>query len=261
TLVGGTIEVRTTELRIDQPLNGYETIPPNHYGVVEVADNGVGIGDASLAHIFEPYYSSKPKADAGSKGLGLALVHAVIKEHEGFIDVASALGGGTSFRLYFPLARAHDNVSLSTAEASVQELGRLEGLRILVVDDEVAQLKTAERLLLREGCLVETVSNGGDAYRLFRHSDGGTTRGYDLILLDVTLNEASDGIDWLERIQAVAPHQQCILMSGHATPARAERALGKGVPWLVKPYTPEALVAMVGSVLTKGPAPRGFAGE
>jgi CheY-like chemotaxis protein len=122
-------------------------------------------------------------------------------------------------------------------------------------------LKTAERLLSREGCLVETVSNGGDAYRRFRHSDGGTTRSYDLILLDVTLNEASDGIDWLERIQAESPNQQCILMSGHAAPARAERALGKGVPWLVKPYTPEALVAMVGSVLTKAPAPRGFVGE
>lgn len=259
--VGGTIDVRTSQLRIDEPLNGYETIPPNHYGIVEVADDGVGIGDASLAHIFEPYYSSKPKADAGSKGLGLALVHAVMKEHEGFIDVTSAPEHGTAFRLYFPLAEDHKRASLSAAQALLSNCGRLEGLRILVVDDEVSQLKTAERLLLREGCLVETVDNGGDAYRRFHHSNGGATRSYDLILLDVTLNEASDGIDWLERIQAVAPNQQCILMSGHAAPARAERAIGKGVPWLVKPYTPEALVAMVGRVLTKGPVPRGFVGE
>lgn len=128
-----------------------------------------------------------------------------------------------------------------------------------MVDDELTQLKTAEPLLIREGCQVEIVNNGDDAYQRFR--DPKTALGYDLVLLDVTLNEASDGIDWLERIQAAAPSQQCILMSGHATRVRAQRALGKGVPWLVKPYTPEALVAMVGSVLTKGPVSPRFSGE
>lgn len=257
---GGAIQVRTSKVSIAEPLHGYETIPPNRYGMIEVADDGTGIQDGNLEHIFEPYYSSRVQGDGSSKSLGLALVHAVVKEHEGFIDVESDPLRGTAFRLYFPLAGERSSSELPSAvQPKPVENGRLEGLRILVVDDEVAQLKTAERLLTREGCHVETVDNGDDAYRRF--SDSRTPLGYDLILLDVTLNETSDGIDWLERIQAVAPGQQCILMSGHATPGRAERALGKGVPWLVKPYTPEALVAMVGSVLTKGPSSPGVVGD
>ncbi|HEY6726407.1 MAG TPA: substrate-binding domain-containing protein [Polyangiaceae bacterium] len=259
TRAGGTIQVRTSRVSVHEPLHGYETIPPNRYAVIEVADDGAELQPGNLARLFEPYYSTQNRGDGGAKSLGLALVHAVVKEHEGFIDVESSSTRGTAFRLYFPLVNAQSNSELPQPALHRAESGRLEGLRILVVDDELTQLKTAERLLTREGCHVETVDNGNDAYRRFR--DPQTPLGYDLILLDVTLNEASDGIDWLERIQAVAPGQQCILMSGHATPARAERALGKGVPWLVKPYTPEALVAMVGSVLTKGPASPGFAGD
>jgi len=248
---GGTIQVRTHRVSIHDTLRGYETIPPNRYGVIEVVDDGAQLPADHLARLFEPYYSSH--ADGGAKSLGLALVHAVVKEHEGFIDVESSDARGTAFRLYFPLANSNSTSELPALGPSHRaQVGRLDGLRILVVDDEPAQLKTAERLLTREGCTVETVNNGGDAYRRFR--DPKTAGGYDLILIDVTLNETSDGIDWLERIQAVAPGQHCILMSGHATPARAERALDKGVPWLVKPYTPEALIALVSSVLTKSPA-------
>jgi len=260
TFGGGCIRIRTSRVGVTESLRGYETVPPGRYALLEISDDGPAIQGAKLERIFEPYHSSHTHAEGNSKSLGLALVHAVVKEHEGFIDVASDPACGTAFRLYFPLAGTRSNSENPNAlPTKPAETGRLEGLRILVVDDEVAQLKTAERLLTREGCHVETVNNGGEAYQRFR--DPNTQLGYDLILLDVTLNEASDGIDWLERIQAVAPGQHCILMSGHAAPARAERALGKGVPWLVKPYTPEALVAMVDSVLTRGPASPGFFGD
>src|SRR5690606_25472157 len=99
---GGTIQVRTHRVSIHDTLRGYETIPPNRYGVIEVVDDGAQLPADHLARLFEPYYSSH--ADGGAKSLGLALVHAVVKEHEGFIDVESSDARGTAFRLYFPLA-------------------------------------------------------------------------------------------------------------------------------------------------------------
>jgi signal transduction histidine kinase len=99
----GEIAVSTSMARVTEPLAAYEVVEPGTYGVISVADSGIGMSAQRLSRIFEPYYSGKRMGDASGTGLGLAIVHGVVKEHEGYVDVASSVDQGTTFRLFLPL--------------------------------------------------------------------------------------------------------------------------------------------------------------
>ncbi len=246
------VSVRTDLVDFAQPTGSYETIEPGQYAVVEVTDSGDGIPHPQLGHIFEPYFALKRSNDTSGSGVGLAIVHAVIKEHNGFVDVRSRPGEGTAFMLYLPI---------SEWEARPEPpRGVQRGRRILVVDDEVGQLRTAERVLGHLGHRVVTMQSGSEAYQCLKASlasDAGVRASspFELILLDVTLDEEHDGIVWLERIQKLIPGQSCVLMSGHAAPDRANLALQKGVPWLVKPYSAEAMARVLAEAFSQKPTP------
>jgi len=96
------LEARLAQLR--EQVMGYEVIPPGRYVVLRVADTGCGIAEADLDRIFEPFFSRKDMEDGAGTGLGLLVVHGVVKDHKGFVDVRSRRGEGTEFLLYFPVA-------------------------------------------------------------------------------------------------------------------------------------------------------------
>src|SRR5262249_51859401 len=147
-----------------------------------------------LGRLFEPFFSTKRVRDQSGTGLGLAIVHGVVKEHDGFIDVTSTRGGGTTFTLYLPL-------SAETLLRMESERSPRGSARILFVDDESIQLRTGTRVLTHLGYTVDALESGREACELFRKAASlGTESPYDLVILDMLLNEPEDGLQVFEHI-------------------------------------------------------------
>ncbi len=237
------VVVRLAERHLDAPITGYEAVDPGHYAAITVTDHGHGMAPEDLVRVFEPFFSKKRVGERSGSGLGLAIVHGVVKEHHGFVDVQSRLGVGTTFTLYLPL----------TQEPVQSEQPRPDAPRgnasILMVDDDLIQLRTGQRILTHLGYQVTTLESGREALALLQRRAGENARSFDLLILDVLLNEERDGLEILERARELFPGQKAILVSGHAPSERAERARDQGVQWLPKPFTLEALARAVSTVL------------
>jgi DNA-binding LacI/PurR family transcriptional regulator/signal transduction histidine kinase/ActR/RegA family two-component response regulator len=240
----GEVVVRVSERHLEAPFSGYEAVDPGHYALVTVSDMGHGMAAEDLVRVFEPFFSKKRVGERSGSGLGLAIVHGVVKEHHGYVDVQSRLGVGTTFTLYLPL----------THEPAQSEEPRPDAprgtARILMVDDDLIQLRTGQRILSHLGYQVTTLESGREALALLQRGAGEEARAFDLLILDVLLNEERDGLEILERARELFPGQRAILVSGHAPSERAERARDQGVQWLPKPFTLEALGRAVSIVLS-----------
>ena len=147
--------------------------------------------------------------------------------------------------MYFPRADASLRPII---QENVEPLG---SARILVVDDEPIQLRTARRLLTHFRYEVGTVASGRTAIALFAKAAQTGQSPYDLILLDMILNEELDGLQVFDEIRRKFPTQRAIIVSGHAPTERAERAFAEGLGWLAKPYTAEALASAVRTALSR----------
>ena len=223
---------------------GYELIPPGDYVVLQVRDTGAGISDEMWKGIFEPFVSSKRKVSgsASGSGLGLSVVHAIMKDHEGAIDVARGREGwSTSFSLYFPAAGG----DAATPERAVGDYAPGGGSeRILVVDDMPSQRMIARRALERVGYRVDEAADGCAAMAYFEGSASAGAE-LDLVVLDMIMEPGFDGLDTLRAIRERKPEQKVIIVSGHAPAGRGEAAQQLGAGWLNKPYQIADLLALV----------------
>ncbi len=239
----GEIVVKTWRENLALPGGHYETIPAGHYAVLTVSDDGCGIESRELVRVFEPFFTKKRVGESSGSGLGLAVVHGVVKEHDGFIDVSSVPGKGTTFSLYLPL------VQVVLEGRKPLALAPRRQAKILVVDDETIQLQTCRRVLVHLGYEVDTMQSGLRACEVFSQAAQTGKSPYDLVVLDMLLNEKLDGLQVFELMQRLFPAQKAIVASGHAPNERAELAVNKGLIWLAKPYTIEALTQAVERVL------------
>ncbi len=163
------------------------------YVKLTVSDDGCGMPPQDLGRAFEPFFTKKRAGESSGSGLGLAIVHGVVKEHGGFIDVTSTLHVGTTFAVYFPSVQ-------ETPEGRAQLQASPRGhSRILVVDDEPAQLRTCRRVLVRLGYQVEILDSGLRAYDLFNQAVQSGKSPFDLVIIDMLLNEELDGLHIFER--------------------------------------------------------------
>jgi len=247
----GQIVVKSAKVELTEPYVGHETVPPGAYAMLSVSDDGCGIEPHELGQVFEPFFTKKRAQETSGSGLGLSIVHGVVKEHDGFIDVASAREVGTTISLYFPLAgplaeRAEQRARAVGPSAATAPHG---DARILLVDDEPLQLRTGRRVLVRLGYRVEVIDSGLGAYELLSHAVASGSSPFDLVIMDVALGEALDGLQIIEQIQRLCPDQKFIIVSGHAPTEREELAVRKGLTWLGKPYGMETLAQTVERVL------------
>jgi DNA-binding LacI/PurR family transcriptional regulator/signal transduction histidine kinase/ActR/RegA family two-component response regulator len=239
----GEVVVRTRREQVVAPSGRYETIPAGQYAVLTVADNGCGIDLQDLGRVFEPFFTKKRAGERTGSGLGLAIVHGVVKEHHGFIDVTSTPGKGTIFSLYLPLFEEVEEQSRPSRAVSRGQA------RILIVDDEPIQLRMCHRILTHLGYEVETMQSGVHALEAFHQAAQTGKSPYHLVILDMLLGEKLDGLQLFELIQGLFPAQKAIVASGHASNERVELAIKKGLTWLPKPYSIEALTRAVEQVL------------
>ena len=229
---GGKIFISTENRYIDRPISGYDSMEEGDYVILTVTDTGTGISTENIDRIFEPFYTKKVMGRSGT-GLGLAVVWSTVKDHNGYIDVQSTQGKGTTFTLYFPATSrkiAKDKVQLHIEDYTGK------GESILVVDDIKEQRDVALNLLTALGYVADTVSSGEEAVEYLK------AHNVDLIVLDMIMDPGIDGLDTYRKILEVNPRQKAIIASGFSETDRVREAqrLGAGV-YVQKPYTMEKI--------------------
>ncbi len=234
----GTLEIVTREANFSTPYSGYEVIPPGNYVVLEVIDSGPGISEDDRAHIFEPFYTRKAMGRSGS-GLGLAVVYGILKDLDGYVDLSCESGESTRFSLY--LRPALDDQSV--LEESPRDDVRGEE-SILVVDDELEQRELSRRLLTSLGYHVVTAESGHEGVQTC------TQNRFDVVVLDMIMDDSMDGLDTFRAIRKIHPDQKCIIASGFSESNRVRSAQSEGAGAFVqKPYTRERLAGAIRTAL------------
>ena len=225
----GVVTISTANRVLAHPYVGYERIPAGEYVVLRVDDTGVGISEADLARIFEPFFTKRLLGRKGT-GLGLTVVWHTVRGSSGFVDVHSS-PGGSSFELYFP-ARREAPAALPPA-LPVETLSG-HGERILVVDDEPTQRDIASELLTRLGYRVTVAATGEEAIALAAREP------FDLVVLDMLMPPGIGGRETCAAILRERPEQKVVIASGYAETAdiRATLEMGAGEA-VLKPYTVE----------------------
>ena len=229
---GGVLTIKTANQYLDKPIQGYDAVREGEYVLLSVSDTGEGIHASDLKRIFEPFYTNKIMGRSGT-GLGLAVVWGTVKDHEGYINVQSQEGKGSTFTLYFPLTR--EELSAEDNAVSISEyIGRNES--ILVVDDVRRQRDLAEEMLRKLNYSVTSVPSGEAAVSYLKEHD------VDLLILDMIMDPGMDGLDTYRRILEIQPGQKAIIVSGFSESDRVKnaQALGAGA-YVKKPYVIEKL--------------------
>lgn len=230
---GSTLKISTRHTSIAQPIMGFDVIEEGDYAVVTVSDLGMGMSKDVLPRIIEPFFSMKKESSRSGSGLGLAVVNGIMKDHSGFLDIKTEEGAGTSFDLYFPFS----NESVSRVTAKVAACGGNEN--ILVVDDEPAQRIVAGRMLRKLGYSVDVVNNGHEAIDILAKKSAKSKNGddpYDLVILDMIMEEDFDGLEVLKEIRKQYADLKAVVASGFAPTGRVQAAISLGAKWLAKPY-------------------------
>ncbi len=233
------ISTRSQDIVQDER-GGVQVIKKGRYAVLSVDDNGHGIDNEHLAHIFEPYYSRKKMEFSGS-GLGLTVVWNTMQEHGGAIRVNSS-SKGTTFDLLFPtttevLPEQQNGIPLEHL------LGNQE--KIMVVDDEELLLDVAREMLVTLNYKVVTKKSGEEALAYLKDAC------VDLIILDMVMEPGMSGQQTFKEILRIQPKQKAIIASGFAKNEDVKRVLDRGAScYLRKPYTTVALGKAIKDGLT-----------
>ncbi len=241
---GGRVVISTENRYVDRPIRGYDRVVEGDYAVLTIADTGAGISPEDRDRIFEPFYTKKVMGRSGT-GLGMAVVWGTVKDHNGYIDMETTEGKGTTFTLYFPVSR--EAPADEQAASSIQNL-QGHGERILVVDDVEEQRQIASALLRKLGYSVTALSSGEEAVdHLKEHRS-------DLVVLDMIMDPGMDGLDTYKSILELHPGQKAVIASGFSETERVHQAqeLGAG-PYIKKPYTLEKLAFAVKEELQARP--------
>lgn len=213
---------------------------PGEYVRLSVSDNGCGMDKETLSHIFEPFFTTKSVGEG--TGLGLATVYGAVKQNNGFINVYSEPGLGTTFTIYLP--QHGGKVEQARTEGATEPAQRGEET-ILLVEDEPAFLNIATMILTRQGYTVLAANSPGEAIRLAEEFAGEIS----LLVTDVVMPEMN-GRDLVKNLLSINPHLKRLFMSGYTYDVIAHHGvLDEGVPFIQKPFTMTDLAAKVREVL------------
>jgi two-component system cell cycle sensor histidine kinase/response regulator CckA len=213
---------------------------PGEYVLLAVSDNGCGMDQSTMSHIFEPFYTTK--AMGKGTGLGLATVYGIVKQNSGFINVYSEPGQGTSFKIYLP--RHAGGSEQAQAQGAARPVLRGQET-ILVVEDEPASLKMIAIMLEKQGYTILQASTPSQAIRLARENAGRI----HLVMTDVVMPEMN-GRDLVKNLLSFCPRLKSLFMSGYTANVIAHHGiLDGGVRFIQKPFSRNDLTSTVRDVL------------
>lgn len=219
-----------------------EEMPLGHWVLIKVTDTGCGISKENMSRILEPFFTTK---DVGQgTGLGLATVYGIIRQSDGYLDIDSKVGQGTTFSIYLPKASEteEDEQPQVSDTTEVKDLTGTEC--ILLVEDEAAVRTFSQRALGNKGYEVLTAEHGESALEIFEKQD---ERKVDLLITDVVM-PGMDGPTLAQRIRQHNPNMKIIFMSGY-TEDKLKDYMGENIWFLPKPFSLKVLAAKVREVL------------
>jgi CheY-like chemotaxis protein len=213
---------------------------PGEFVQLTISDNGCGMDKEILNSIFEPFFTTKA-VDKGT-GLGLSTVYGIAKQNNGFIDVYSEPGKGTSVKIYLP---RYDNKAVEIQEGDTENTPQGQGETILLVEDDSQVLKLVQKFLNELGYSVLALGAPKEAIRLVKKQK---TK-IHLLITDVIMPEMN-GRELSERLKSFNSDLKCIFMSGYAADAIGHHGvLLKGEHFIQKPFSKENLAKIVRKVL------------
>ncbi len=237
---GGTFTVRA----VNHHIPSGEHLHAGEYIKITFTDQGVGIPDSLLKKIFDPFFTTKKEGT----GLGLATSYSIIHNHNGNIEVKSRVNQGTSFIIFLPVAQGQTLNSQADEEVAVA----IEGIYILLMDDEAAIRQGTSELLRELGYRVETVADGEEAILRYQQALNSDTP-FDIVILDLTVPGGMGGQAAISYLRDINPHIKTIVSSGYAEDpiiSEFERYGFSGV--VTKPYKLEELNRVILRLVGKG---------
>jgi PAS domain S-box-containing protein len=212
---------------------------PGEYVVLSITDTGTGMDQETLGRIFEPFFTKK----GVGTGLGLSVVYGIVKQHNGFINVYSEPGKGTTFKIYLPSATE----GVRQEEPLSRAVGKGGGETVLVVEDEDPLRNIAAEVLESLGYRVITAANGEEAIDIFRERHGQI----DLALIDVVMPRIG-GRETYEAMKKIKPALRALFMTGYSLNGiHTNFILEQGIDAIQKPYSFEELADKIREILDR----------
>jgi len=238
---GGVLRTTLCETKVFQDVDSFDQVMKDgDYMVLEISDTGIGMEKEIMDKVFDPYFTTK---DVGKgTGFGLALVHAIVDEHDGYIKLNSIVGKGSSFFVYLPIVDS----SLKNKVDDQTEIQIARGVEtIMVVDDEEDIRAIVQQFLESNGYTVEVFVDGSDAIAAFKENPDK----YDLIITDMTMPNMT-GDELSLQVLEMRNDMPIIMCTGYSETVTEAEALAIGVKkYIQKPLTNEELAAAVREVL------------
>lgn len=237
---GGTLTLETANVEIDQArAHGLQGARPGPHVALTVRDTGCGMDSATVARVFEPFFTTKERGKG--TGLGLSTVYGIVRQSGGDVEVASTLGGGTTFRIYLPRIVA----AVAAARDSHPRPAQLGGTEtVLLVEDEAAVRELLGRILRKAGYRVLACADPADAIAV-----ANTERPIQLVVTDVVMPRMS-GPEMAESLLASHPGMRVLFISGYSDEAIEQHGvLEPGTHFLQKPFTAPIVLQKVREVI------------
>ncbi len=237
----GKIVVETANVKFDDDYckmhSGYR---PGNYVMLALSDNGCGMDKETQSNIFEPFFTTK--GIGKGTGLGLSTVYGAVKQNDGFLNIYSELGNGTTFRIYLP---QFGTQKIETTEVHAQHPLHKGVETILIVEDDKTILRLATGMLESLGYAVITANTPADAIRQAKEYD----KTIDLLLTDIVMPEMG-GAELAKQLHSARPGIKCLFMSGYTADAIADNGIVQdGTCFLPKPFSIQELDEKVREVL------------
>jgi two-component system cell cycle sensor histidine kinase/response regulator CckA len=245
---GGTIEIGTELAVLDEGAASLNSeARPGRFVCLTVTDRGCGMNSQVLARIFDPFFTTK---DVGKgTGLGLSTIHGIVKQHEGWIDVTSDIGQGSTFKIYLPACTSTPAGASAAAPGKPVPAEPGKGETVLVVEDETAVRELACAALQKRGYQVLKAANGPQAVEVWERNAGRV----NLLLTDMVMPSGMNGSELAQILQSRNPQLRVIYTSGYNPESLKKGALmTQGINFLPKPYDPQMLLKAVRTCLDGG---------
>ncbi len=241
---GGKLTIETGNAVLDENYAQTHTgTAPGNYTMLAVRDTGIGMTDEVKARLFEAFFTTKPEGKG--TGLGLATCQTIVKQCNGYIEISSQLGRGTTFKIYFPQVDQPLDAPAFTSPDKIKSLPRGTET-LLLVEDEPSVRHLACSILEAQGYNVLRANNGQDGLRAANSLKG---QMLSLVITDVIMPQMGGKVmaEWLK---ATYPDLKILFTSGYTDDAIAQHGvLEPGVAFLPKPYTPASLARKVRAML------------
>ena len=237
---GGKLILKTqNQTHLNIKSDHYNPMPGN-YVQLTITDTGSGMDKATLERIFDPFFTTKEMGRG--TGLGLASVYGIIKSHDGYIDVESEIGHGTTFTIYLPASESGIEANVETDAKLIKGSGTL-----LIVDDEELVLDVGVNMLEKLGYKVLKAHNGTEGVEIFKANHNKIK----MVILDIIMPDMGGG-EVYDKIKSINPDVKVLLSSGYSVDGQAIELLERGCDgFMQKPFTMEELSGKITQILKK----------